>query len=695
MRLHARRFQVFLIPIIISVIYSITAHNAYAEEITVSGNIDYHPTDWVHNVSVPKFDPSIGELVAVRASIAGSLLGGAKYENLELSPITLQIRMESTITLYNIHGEALAVANPTDTVTRTAEGFDQFMDFAGPSGGEISDLVSTDLSDETLVTDPEELQAFIGTDTITLSVSGNGRSYIERSGNLTGIFSLAVNANAQLKYVYVPPSIDIETHTNGEDADDPTGPEIADGADVTWTYIVKNTGMTTLIDVVVTDDQGVDIICPKDTLAPDETMICNASGIAKVGQYKNIGDVSGQPVDAGGLFLGERVTDVDPSHYIANPMPGKVGDYVWLDSDQDGIQDADESPLANVTLRLLDDQGQDVATTTTNAAGLYLFDGLLPGEYTVQVVTNTLPSNVIPTFDADGFGTLHESTIVVQSGGVHLDQDFGYATALIDIETHTNGEDADDPTGPGIAIGEAVQWEYIVHNIGTVLLTDIRVTDDQGVEVTCPKTLLSPNETMSCQANGIPKDGQYANIGSVVGQPTALTGERLGTAVVDDDPSHYIGYVQPSIDLEKHTNGQDADAPSGPEIKAGMPITWEYIVTNTSLAGRLIELEVIDDQGVAVTCPETELASGESMICFGYGIATLGQYSNTGTVTGIARDITGLLEDVTVSDIDLSHYVGVSLEPSCPDDILPQLEFLGGTASKSDAPQGVHSTRRV
>ena len=35
----------------------------------------------------------------------------------------------------------------------------------------------------------------------------------------------------------------------------------------------------------------------------------------------------------------------------------------------------------------------------------------------------------------------------------------------------------------------------------------------------------------------------------------------------DSDPSHYIGVAPaPGIDVEKSTNGQDADAPPGPSI---------------------------------------------------------------------------------------------------------------------------------
>lgn len=64
----------------------------------------------------------------------------------------------------------------------------------------------------------------------------------------------------------------------------------------------------------------------------------------------------------------------------------KVGNYAWLDVDEDGIQDANEPPLAGVNVRLYrcddDIKGvQEGIELTTDENGFYEFNGLLPGEY--------------------------------------------------------------------------------------------------------------------------------------------------------------------------------------------------------------------------------------------------------------------------------------------------------------------------
>ncbi len=83
-----------------------------------------------------------------------------------------------------------------------------------------------------------------------------------------------------------------------------------------------------------------------------------------------------------------------------------VGDYVWYDANNNGIQDPTELPVPNVGVALLmedpanrdtfipalDSLGAPVTATTTDAAGYYVFDNLLPGRYEIQFDVATLPT---------------------------------------------------------------------------------------------------------------------------------------------------------------------------------------------------------------------------------------------------------------------------------------------------------------
>jgi len=331
--------------------------------------------------------------------------------------------------------------------------------------------------------------------------------------------------------------IDLEKATNGVDADEPVGPQIPVGDPVTWTYVVTNTGSLPVIGITVTDDQLGTIDCPRTTLSAGMSMTCTAVGVAGEGQYRNSAVVSGTNPQ------GVAARDEDVSHYF----------------------------------------------------------GIVPG------------------------------------------------VASIDLEKATNDTDADAAPGPVITEGQTLTWTYHVVNTGDLPLSDVAVSDDQLGLVVCPETTLDPGESMTCTVEGVAIEGQYENLGSVVA--TAADGQQPS----DDDLSHYLGVPfasAPAIDLEKSTNGQDADQPSGPVLDVGDVVTWTYMVTNTGNIP-LDQVAVTDNQLGAIACPQSMLDVGEFMTCTSNGVAVVGQYSNLGTATGTAPDGT------VVNDADPSHYFGI------------------------------------
>ena len=62
---------------------------------------------------------------------------------------------------------------------------------------------------------------------------------------------------------------------------------------------------------------------------------------------------------------------------LCSPAPLEIGNYVWEDTDSDGIQDACESGIQGVTVELYDAAGTGlIASTTTDANGQYYFSSL-------------------------------------------------------------------------------------------------------------------------------------------------------------------------------------------------------------------------------------------------------------------------------------------------------------------------------
>lgn len=65
--------------------------------------------------------------------------------------------------------------------------------------------------------------------------------------------------------------------------------------------------------------------------------------------------------------------------------PTGISGYVYVDANQNGTRDSGESPIAGVTVQLLDASGNYTGTSTiTDANGYYSFSGLRPGTYGVK-----------------------------------------------------------------------------------------------------------------------------------------------------------------------------------------------------------------------------------------------------------------------------------------------------------------------
>ncbi len=84
------------------------------------------------------------------------------------------------------------------------------------------------------------------------------------------------------------------------------------------------------------------------------------------------------------LLENEAERSMDAGIIFKEASTASVGDRVWFDSDNDGVQDAGEPGASNVLVALKDNSGNTVATVITDATGNYLFTDIMPGTYSVQ-----------------------------------------------------------------------------------------------------------------------------------------------------------------------------------------------------------------------------------------------------------------------------------------------------------------------
>ncbi|WP_219949891.1 SdrD B-like domain-containing protein [Salinibacterium sp. M195] len=129
-----------------------------------------------------------------------------------------------------------------------------------------------------------------------------------------------------------------------------------------------------------------------------------------------------------------------------------VGDLLWLDVDNDGVQGANEPGLPGIVMTvtspgvdgIFGNEDDIIITTTTDANGNYLVEGLPAGDVKVAYDPTTLTEGYVPSSDLDG-DVFSETTATLVAGETLLDVDFvviGSATL--------NGVVFDDPNGNGV-----------------------------------------------------------------------------------------------------------------------------------------------------------------------------------------------------------------------------------------------------
>ncbi len=124
------------------------------------------------------------------------------------------------------------------------------------------------------------------------------------------------------------------------------------------------------------------------------------------------------------LSAGQSRLGVDAG-VVPDPVgSGRIGDFVWRDSNADGIHDSAEPGVAAVHVDLLDCNGNVLVDTTTDTGGGYLFEDLPVGSYVVRFVAP----------DDTGFSPQSQGTLR------GLDSDADPVTGLTSCRTLGDGQ---------------------------------------------------------------------------------------------------------------------------------------------------------------------------------------------------------------------------------------------------------------
>lgn len=492
----------------------------------------------------------------------------------------------------------------------------------------------------------------------------------------------------------------------GVDADEPTGPVVDLGQAILFTYVVTNPGEVELAGVVVTDDNETPGVPGDDfnptpvesdgfnvgdgdqdgRLDPGEEWLYTSMATATAGQHVNVGTVIGTPVDEDGNPIGDDVTDQDLAHWLVEqPATASLGDFVWHDlyhgSDHlvDGIQDLGEPGIQGVVVDLLDAELSLLATTTTDADGYYLFDGLDADTYVVQIAASNFASGgllegwyaTLPNrggseaLDSDGDLATHRSAPVTLAAGEHNpDVDFGFFVTGIDLVK----------TGPGsVSVGDTITYHFQVVNTGDVVLHG-------GAQVYDP--MLNPcgdHEIWS----GVIQPGQVVELDRTYTTTTCDCGDLVNTAAAVGHPQRPDGVYLSNVTDEDSWTVQVVTPPCGDPSLSG----FVYVDKDNDgvkddnepgIEGVTIELTGVDDLGALRLTTTTgsdgsyrfgNLRPGTYTVAetqpagFGDGNDTLGTAGGTAAVDDVFSEI------ALGEDVDATGYLFGDLEPEVLGDI--------------------------
>lgn len=187
-------------------------------------------------------------------------------------------------------------------------------------------------------------------------------------------------------------------------------------------------------------------------------------------------DTSTGQTDQITLNSGQTNSNTDCGQY----EKGSISDYVWIDIDNDGIQDGGESGYDGMTVTLYQSDGSTVISTfVTIGGGLYGFDDVHPGTY---VIGFALPANYnFSPQDAGGDDALDSdantttgktASIVLTSGENDTSVDAGI-NQLIDLDINKVVDNA-TPN-----VNDNVVFTITLENTdATLTATNINITDN-------------------------------------------------------------------------------------------------------------------------------------------------------------------------------------------------------------------------
>ncbi len=455
---------------------------------------------------------------------------------------------------------------------------------------------------------------------------------------------------------------------------DPDGNGTDLGDTITWSFLVTNTGTTSLSGLVVSDPTAGTVSCPVTSLAPGASTTCTAGSGHTVTQADVDAGVLSNTATAGAATPSGAAVAAPPSS-TDTPVTASGGltlvkSAVVTDVDGDGATDLGDqigwtftvTNAGTVTLTSL------AVTDPTAGAVSCPIATLAPGGST----TCTAAAHTVTQADVDAAAVHNTATASARTpGGATLTADSSVTTPVEQtrgLSVLKTAQVSDTDASGSVTAGDVVGWSFLVTNTGTVTVAAIAV-DDARTPVSCPVTVLAPGAWATCTATS-PHLVTQADVdaGQVANTATAHGEAPLGGPVVSQTSSTDTPVAQSrAVGLVKSAAVTDVNGTGRTDL--GDLVTWSFAVTNTGTV-TVASLAVTDPTAGPVTCPVSSLAPSASTTCTAAAHTVTqadvdaGLLSNTATAAGQAPAGGPVVSQTSSTDTPIAQSAALTLTKS-------------------------------
>ncbi len=425
---------------------------------------------------------------------------------------------------------------------------------------------------------------------------------------------------------------------SGEVYDDANGDGTLDDGEVGlagWTINLTNTA-TNSVYTTTTNASGL------------YSLSGVATGTYTLSEVPQSGFTETQPVSPGTYTLtlssGQTVTGEN----FGDDPTATIGGEVFLDTNGDGTLDDSETGLAGWTVQLLNSTSQIIDTTTTAASGTYSFTSLLPGTYTVQVVSQ---SGYIDSSPAN--------MTIADDNGMSLTVNFGEVKSVSLAVSKLTTTPAS-----GLQSGTSLVVQWTDTNAGTVpasgSFTDqVVITNTTTGDVVATGNVLYNAATLGNLAAGASKTQQYT-----ISLPNGAAG---------------VGQIQFTVTADdEHMVSTSASDPNGTKV-----------LTETSTLPLYPELVPSNITAASSTDPGAQISVGWTLANSGSGAATGPWSEQVFLATDVSGDNPILVAAQSYSgSLGAGQSIARSINVQVPDSLAP-----GTTGSSSPKTRPARSSK--